>query len=134
MANRRDLRHTAFALFTSAGRVSPVSSSTNTCLLRCAKLVDAILLSALAFLFSLLRTCLIENILKTLVSVLSFSKYRIMSASFAMYVLLTWLATNRESTFSWRFFTPISSAICNPAIKDLYSDSLLVALNLNLRA
>ncbi|GJR22164.1 hypothetical protein Tco_0970691 [Tanacetum coccineum] len=36
------------------------NSSTNTCLLRCAKLVDAILLSASAFLFLLLGTCFIE--------------------------------------------------------------------------
>nr|GEW01572.1 hypothetical protein [Tanacetum cinerariifolium] len=39
-------------------------SSSNTCLLKCAKLVEAILLSASAFLFSLLGTCLIENALK----------------------------------------------------------------------
>ncbi|GKC65421.1 hypothetical protein Tco_1098019 [Tanacetum coccineum] len=64
MANRSDLRLTAIAFFTSAGRVSSVSSSTNTCLLNYAKLVDAILLSASAFLFSLLGTCLIENDLK----------------------------------------------------------------------
>nr|GEV75436.1 hypothetical protein [Tanacetum cinerariifolium] len=82
--NRYDLRRATLALFTFVGRVSSVSSSTNTCLLRCAKLVDAILLSALAFLFSLLETCLIENVLKPLVSVLSFSKYRIISASFAI--------------------------------------------------
>nr|GFB68213.1 hypothetical protein [Tanacetum cinerariifolium] len=48
-------------------------SSTNTCLLRSAKLVDAILLSASAFLFSLMGTFLIENALKLLVSVLTFS-------------------------------------------------------------
>nr|GEU51265.1 hypothetical protein [Tanacetum cinerariifolium] len=42
------------------------SSSTNTCLLKCTKLVDAILLSASAFLFSLLGNCLIENALKPL--------------------------------------------------------------------
>nr|GEV03400.1 hypothetical protein [Tanacetum cinerariifolium] len=42
------------------------SSLTNTCLLKCAKLVDAIFLSATAFLFSLLGTCLIENALKLL--------------------------------------------------------------------
>nr|GEZ42609.1 hypothetical protein [Tanacetum cinerariifolium] len=40
------------------------NSSTNTCLLKCAKLVEAILLSASNFLFSLLGTCLIENALK----------------------------------------------------------------------
>nr|GEU73691.1 hypothetical protein [Tanacetum cinerariifolium] len=65
------------------------SSSTNTCLLRCAKLVDAILLSASDFLFLLMGTCLIENVLNSL-----------------------------------RFFTPISSAILNPAIKASYSASL----------
>nr|GEY44709.1 zf-CCHC domain-containing protein/DUF4219 domain-containing protein/UBN2 domain-containing protein [Tanacetum cinerariifolium] len=45
------------------------SSSTNNCLLMCAKLVDVILLSASTFLFSLLGTCLIENALKPLNSV-----------------------------------------------------------------
>ncbi|GJT09209.1 hypothetical protein Tco_0843671 [Tanacetum coccineum] len=49
LADTYDLRLTAIAFFTSAGRVSSVSSSTNTCLLNCAKLVDAILLSASAF-------------------------------------------------------------------------------------
>ncbi|GJV50871.1 hypothetical protein Tco_1446612 [Tanacetum coccineum] len=43
------------------------SSSTSTCLLRCAKLVDAILLRASAFLFLLRGTCLMENSLKLLV-------------------------------------------------------------------
>nr|GEX74853.1 hypothetical protein [Tanacetum cinerariifolium] len=43
------------------------SSFTNTCLLKCAKLVDAILFRALAFLISLLGTCLIKNALKLLV-------------------------------------------------------------------
>nr|GEX79175.1 integrase, catalytic region, zinc finger, CCHC-type, peptidase aspartic, catalytic [Tanacetum cinerariifolium] len=81
------------------------SSSTSTCLLRWAKLVDAILLSVSAFLFSPLGTCLIENSLKVLVRALTFSKYLIMPGSFAM-----------------------------PAIKASYSASLLVALNLNLRA
>ncbi|GJW21952.1 hypothetical protein Tco_0032574 [Tanacetum coccineum] len=51
-------------------RVSSVSSSTNTCLLKCAKLVDAILLSTLAFLFPLLGICLIDKTLKLLVPVL----------------------------------------------------------------
>nr|GFA45502.1 hypothetical protein [Tanacetum cinerariifolium] len=93
MANRHDLRLTALAFFTSAGRVpssrylkiraiqvSPSSSttanistaimdfsfnsSTNTCLLKCVKLAEAILLSASAFLFSLLGICLIENAVK----------------------------------------------------------------------
>nr|GEU33647.1 hypothetical protein [Tanacetum cinerariifolium] len=66
MTNRCDLRLTALAFFTSAGMVSFVSFSTNTCLLKCAKLVDAILLSASAFLFSLLGTCLFENVLNLL--------------------------------------------------------------------
>nr|GEZ15697.1 hypothetical protein [Tanacetum cinerariifolium] len=42
------------------------NSSTITCLLKCAKLVDAILLSASAFLVSLLGTCMIENALELL--------------------------------------------------------------------
>ncbi|GJY61370.1 hypothetical protein Tco_0462027 [Tanacetum coccineum] len=95
MANRCDLCLTALALFSSADRVSSVryskigfihvspsssttasisaslidfslSSSTNTCLLKCAKLIDTILLNASAFLFSLLGTYLIENALKLL--------------------------------------------------------------------
>ncbi|GKA12659.1 ribonuclease H-like domain-containing protein [Tanacetum coccineum] len=82
-----------------------LSSSTSTCLLRWAKLVDAILLSASAFLLSPLGTCLIENSLKVLVRVLTFAKYLIMPGSFAI-----------------------------PAIKALYSASLLVASNLNLEA
>ncbi|GJX83442.1 gypsy type transposase [Tanacetum coccineum] len=62
--------------------------------------LDAILLSASAFLFSPLGTCLMENSLKVLA----------------------------------RFLTSICSAIRRPAIKASYSASLLVALNLNLRA
>ncbi|GJV88085.1 hypothetical protein Tco_1532023 [Tanacetum coccineum] len=53
--NCHDLRLIALAFFTSAGRVHSA---------RCAKLVEAILLSASAFLFSLLGICLIENALK----------------------------------------------------------------------
>ncbi|GKE07038.1 hypothetical protein Tco_1399056, partial [Tanacetum coccineum] len=64
MENRHDLRLTSLAFFTSAGSVPPMS----TCLLKCAKLIDAILLNASAFLFSLLGTCLIENTLKLLVN------------------------------------------------------------------
>ncbi|GJQ97365.1 hypothetical protein Tco_0008504 [Tanacetum coccineum] len=74
-------------------------------MVRWTKLVDAILLSASAFLFSPLGTCLIENSLKVLVRALTFSKYLIMPGSFAM-----------------------------PAIKASYSASLLVASNLNLKA
>nr|GEV41152.1 hypothetical protein [Tanacetum cinerariifolium] len=70
------------------------------------ELVDAILLSASAFLFSPLGTCLIENSLKVLLRVLTLSKYLVMTGSFAM----------------------------RPATKASYSASLLVASNLNLRA
>ncbi|GKC88351.1 hypothetical protein Tco_1149000 [Tanacetum coccineum] len=49
------------------------NTSTKTCLVRWAKLVDAILLSVSAFLFSLLDTFLMENFLKLLISVLAFS-------------------------------------------------------------
>ncbi|GKE71084.1 hypothetical protein Tco_1529156 [Tanacetum coccineum] len=70
-AKRCDLCFIALAFFLSTGKVSSVS----TCLLRCAKLVDAILLNASAFLFLLLGTCFIENARKVLVSVLTFSKY-----------------------------------------------------------
>nr|GFA95266.1 hypothetical protein [Tanacetum cinerariifolium] len=66
MANRHDLHLNDLAFITSACSVSSVSSSTNTCLLKCAKLVDAIWLSASAFLFSLMGTCLIKNALKLL--------------------------------------------------------------------
>ncbi|GJT56086.1 hypothetical protein Tco_0991140 [Tanacetum coccineum] len=44
------------------------NSSTSTYLLRCAKLVDAILLRASAFLFSLRGICLIENLVKLVAS------------------------------------------------------------------
>nr|GEW14281.1 hypothetical protein [Tanacetum cinerariifolium] len=135
MANRQDLRLIALAFFTSVGKVpsarylkreliqvSPSSStianisisrmdfsfnsSTNTCLLKCAKLVEAILLKASAFLFSLLGICLIENALKLPVSAFTFP----------------------------RFFTPICSAILSPAIKASYYASLFVASDLNLKA
>ncbi|GKA71796.1 reverse transcriptase domain-containing protein [Tanacetum coccineum] len=95
MENCHDLRLTALAFFTFVGRVPYVrylkigvihispsssttantsvalidfsfSSSTSTCLRKCAKLVDTILLNASAFLFSLLGTCLIENASKLL--------------------------------------------------------------------
>nr|GEX18559.1 hypothetical protein [Tanacetum cinerariifolium] len=49
-----DLLRTALAFSFSAGSVSSVSSSTRTCLVRWAKMVDAILIKASAFLFSLL--------------------------------------------------------------------------------
>ncbi|GJT00492.1 hypothetical protein Tco_0821661 [Tanacetum coccineum] len=97
MENHHDLRLTALTFFTSAGSVPSMrylkigviyvspsfstiantsvvlmdfsfSSSTSTCLLKCAKLVDAILLNATAFLFSLLGTYLIKNTLKLLVN------------------------------------------------------------------
>nr|GEW44561.1 hypothetical protein [Tanacetum cinerariifolium] len=48
------------------------SVSTKTCLVRWAKLMDAILLNASAFLFSLRGTCLIENISKRSINVLAF--------------------------------------------------------------
>nr|GEV70120.1 hypothetical protein [Tanacetum cinerariifolium] len=99
-AYRHALRCMAFAFLFSSGRISSVS----TCLLMWAKLVDAILLSASAFLFSPLGICLMENSLKMLVKALNFSKYLIMIGSFAM-----------------------------PAIKASYYASLLVAPNLNLR-
>nr|GFA37512.1 hypothetical protein [Tanacetum cinerariifolium] len=66
MANRHDLHLNDLVFITSACSVSSVSSSTNTCLLKCAKLVDAIWLSASAFLFSLMGTFLIKNALKLL--------------------------------------------------------------------
>ncbi|GJX38765.1 gypsy type transposase [Tanacetum coccineum] len=47
---------------------------TMTCLVKWAKLVDAILLRTSAFFFLLLGTCLIENFLKLLISVLAFSR------------------------------------------------------------
>nr|GEW17670.1 hypothetical protein [Tanacetum cinerariifolium] len=50
------------------------SVSTKTCLVRWAMLVDAILLNASAFLFSLHGTCSIENSLKLLIRVLAFSR------------------------------------------------------------
>ncbi|GJW17867.1 hypothetical protein Tco_0025303, partial [Tanacetum coccineum] len=90
------LRRMALAFFFSSGRISSV---------RCAKLVDAILLSAFAFMFSYLGTCLMENSLKVLARFLTFSKYLIMPGYFATL-----------------------------AIKASYSASLLVASNLNLIA
>ncbi|GJU84972.1 hypothetical protein Tco_1292518 [Tanacetum coccineum] len=59
------------------------SYSTSTYLLRCAKLMDAILLRASAFLFSLRGTCLMENSLKLLMSVFTLFKYWIMPDSLA---------------------------------------------------
>nr|GEV45731.1 hypothetical protein [Tanacetum cinerariifolium] len=58
--NRQDLRLIALAFFTFVGKV-PFAS---TCLLKCVKFVEAILLRASAVLFSLLGICLIENALK----------------------------------------------------------------------
>ncbi|GJT27848.1 hypothetical protein Tco_0908123 [Tanacetum coccineum] len=84
MVKRSDFRFIALAFFCSAGKVLSVSSLTSTCLLRCTKMVDAILLSASAFLFPLLGTCLIENSRKALLNVFTFSKYLIISVSFAM--------------------------------------------------
>ncbi|GJV04576.1 hypothetical protein Tco_1338145 [Tanacetum coccineum] len=97
MENHHDLRLTALAFLASAGSVPftrylkigvihvshsssttantsvalidfSFGSPTNTYLLKCAKLIDAIFLNASAFLFSLLGTCLIENALKLLVN------------------------------------------------------------------
>ncbi|GJX92471.1 hypothetical protein Tco_0345797 [Tanacetum coccineum] len=89
MAKRYDLRFIALAFFLSAGKVSSVriflSIHHHTpCLLECAKLVDAILLSASAFLFLLLGTCFIKNARKVLASAFTFSKYLIMSVYFTM--------------------------------------------------
>ncbi|GKE56873.1 ribonuclease H-like domain-containing protein, partial [Tanacetum coccineum] len=65
------VQHVSPSSFTTANTSTALidfsfSSSTRTCLLKCAKLVDVILLKASAFLFSLLGTCLIENDLKLL--------------------------------------------------------------------
>ena len=49
--------------------------STRTCLDKCAKLVDAILLSASAFLFSPLGTCLIVNLSKPCIRDLVLTRY-----------------------------------------------------------
>ncbi|GJU34994.1 hypothetical protein Tco_1183348 [Tanacetum coccineum] len=48
---------------------------------------------------------------------------------FLCYDSLIWLAIKRESTFAAKFFTPICSAIHNPASRDSYSASLLDATN-----
>nr|GEW97112.1 hypothetical protein [Tanacetum cinerariifolium] len=65
-----DLRRTTLAFSISAESVP----SMRTCLVKWAKLLDAILHRASAFLFSLLGTCLIENFLKLLKSVFTFSR------------------------------------------------------------
>ena len=59
--------------------------STNTYFDRCAKLVDAILLSASAFLFSPLGTCLMVNLSKFWIRDLVLSSYWIMCSSLATY-------------------------------------------------
>jgi hypothetical protein len=56
---------------------------TNTCFDRCAKLVDAILLSASAFLFSPLGTCLMVNLSKPWIRDLVLSRYCTMLSSLA---------------------------------------------------
>ncbi|GKE69903.1 hypothetical protein Tco_1527975 [Tanacetum coccineum] len=75
--------------------------STNTCFDRCAKLVDAILLKASAFLLSPLGTCLMVNLSKPWISDLVLSRLR----------------------------TPIQAAMRSPAIRASYSASLFVAEN-----
>ncbi|GJS04771.1 hypothetical protein Tco_0321279, partial [Tanacetum coccineum] len=75
--------------------------STNTCFERCAKLVDAILLKAFAFLLSPLGTCLMVNLSKPWISDLVLS----------------------------RLLTPIRAAMRSPAIRASYSASLFVAVN-----
>nr|GEU41853.1 hypothetical protein [Tanacetum cinerariifolium] len=79
-----DLRRTALAFSFFAGSVSSV----RTCLLKWVKLVDAILLGASAFLFSLLGTCLIENLLKLLEGTFTFSRPAI-RASYSASLLVT---------------------------------------------
>nr|GEW30484.1 reverse transcriptase domain-containing protein [Tanacetum cinerariifolium] len=54
--------------------------------------------------------------------------YEVFVPSGSVYLIVT----KRESTFAWRFFTPICSANLRPAIRASYSASLLVAWNLNL--
>nr|GEY00558.1 hypothetical protein [Tanacetum cinerariifolium] len=54
---------TAYVLYISENGISPLL---DLIIVRCAKLVDAILLSTFAFLFAPLGTCLIENSLKVL--------------------------------------------------------------------
>nr|GFC40482.1 hypothetical protein [Tanacetum cinerariifolium] len=105
------------------------STSTSTCLDKCAKLVDAILLRASAFLFLLRGTWFIEKVLNPLTKPLAISRYLIMLSSLASYVPNTWLATSLESTFACMFFTPIYVAIRKPAISASYSASLLEAAN-----
>nr|GEW27984.1 hypothetical protein [Tanacetum cinerariifolium] len=79
-AYRLDLRRMALAFSFSIGSVS----SMRTYLFGWAKLVDVILLTASAFLFSLLGTCLIDNFLKPPKSVFTFSKYSTITGSLAI--------------------------------------------------
>nr|GFB86826.1 hypothetical protein [Tanacetum cinerariifolium] len=75
--------------------------STSTYFDKCAKLVDAILLRASAFLFSLLGTCLMVNLSKPWISDLVLS----------------------------RLCAPIRVAMRNPTMRASYSASLFVAVN-----
>ncbi|GJU79446.1 zinc finger, C6HC-type containing protein [Tanacetum coccineum] len=92
------------------------------------------LLNAFSFLFSPSGYLFYKNSWKVLARFFTFSKYLIMLDSFAKYTSLTSLATSLESTFAWRFCTPIFLAMRRPTNRASYSASLLVALNLNLRA
>ncbi|GKB20081.1 hypothetical protein Tco_0854004 [Tanacetum coccineum] len=100
---------------------------TNTCLDKCAKLVDAILLKASAFLFLLRGTWLIAKLAKPLTRLLTFSTYLIIFSSLVTYVPRTWFATNLESTLTCTLRTPIYAAIPpdpsthdDPSVKSVY--------------
>ncbi|GKA84419.1 hypothetical protein Tco_0806014 [Tanacetum coccineum] len=106
-----------------------LSISTKTCFDRCAKLVDAILLRASAFLFLLLGTRLMEKLVKPLIRLLVFSRYLTIFSSLATYVPRIWFATSLETTLTCTLRTPICAAIQRPAISASYSASLLEEVN-----
>nr|GEZ21965.1 hypothetical protein [Tanacetum cinerariifolium] len=77
-----------------------LSTSTSTCLDKCVKLVDTILLRASAFLFLLRETWLIKKVVNPQAKPLTISSYFIMLSSLATYIPNTWPATSASYSAS----------------------------------
>ncbi|GJZ31936.1 hypothetical protein Tco_0576983 [Tanacetum coccineum] len=117
------------ASFGSFGSKPLNRTSTNTSLVRCSKVIEANLLSASAFLFWFLLTCLIVKVSKPFRTSFTFSKYCLIVGCLASKIPFNWLAIIYESVKLARLLISISRAICNPASNASYSASLFVVLN-----
>ncbi|GJU91563.1 hypothetical protein Tco_1303986 [Tanacetum coccineum] len=120
--------------FGSSGSKPLNRTSTNTSLVRCSKVIEANLISASAFFFWFLLTCLIVKVSKPFRTSFTFSKYCLNVGCLASKIPFIWLVIIYESVKLARLLISISRAICNPTSNASYSASLFVVSNSKRRA